>query len=1373
EGAGAQLFLQAEELLASERYGEAEAEARRAAQSFRDAGSTEGAVDAVRVVVKSLLGQGRRVEALAFAQEEKENSEDRTAVAKLSVSVAEASLGDAGSQAQAKAGLQEARGDGDLAGLEMGLRHAGEAKQMALELGNRRLEAMSLLLMVDGKGMMASPEDALEVADELLDLALELKDKRLEACTLRKLSAWNGKLGDRDRAISDAEEAWEIYCDLESPQEPQALRALVEGLLPVDPRRARRLCTESLSRLRQKGQKLAEVEVVRLLVEVLLRLGRLQEAASAAQDCIPICKEIGATEAQAALIVRLARARLQAGDFEKAKTMAENAWTMLDEAKATAQAEKADAMEVLCDAQVQSTDLEDALARATDFREHFAMAGDARGQARALLRCAQLELEMGDYETAFQSAKKACNLYHQERQKREEADAKLLCGKIFWRKADHKAAVTWAERARAAYRELEQTEDEVACLCVISENAARLAAREGASLDASEPAPRAARDALEKSLKSAEAGLKLLKVHTAAPELHGQLLCARAQALTFQGRFLEALGSLDEAVLRFRELDEYGLEANALLLACDNLFALNRAREAAEAATEALTLYQHCQDLEGEERARVLLKHPSLIATARPSEPRPGAPGPIPGADATPVWLQQADAPVEEAAPVAARAVQRSTGPALDMASITPEAVMAKVRDIVSAVTGTELEEIDTETPLMEAGLTSSSAIVMQETLSKELGMKLPMTLVFDYPTIADMAEMVQEQTSQKAIKANLPGRRRWISDLPDLGDLDRIGLDSSDEEDEKGDRWLHPRRVRTRHGRKLRHATTRAATSSSVDCHICALDEQRRVWLWATCRDSHDYQQKEVLEKGAEPPLVLAGCLQVASGAVTLVAPSGHNQVFAWGSNATGQLELQDACGFSDRSLAEQVQLQAVPTLRSASWIGGGLHSTAALVGGRMNSWGKAEDPPVLRPRDLEGLSRSRVRALYCGAHHMLASTEGGDLFVWGCGLTHGLANRPRDVSSPTDADEEPTDELRPYQVSSEQRQKRFVIVAGGGAQHSVDLAWGGEYSSGDPASETPMKRRTTEKEVADDAGMLILAPGTSAAYMMAGFGFGASSGSSPACGAGTAGSVIDEIMVPPQENSFAGFPNLDDGKSQCDTCSLRWDGTTIQCKACESYKPGFSEEDVAKIEAEKEAHRASTVAMFRSSSDAQPTGWFWGWGQHKWHAFWHRHGCVSGFRVRRTHSGAIWLRWHICRFCGWLWQWLLQRLRQQLWPERQQHGCCHMRFRKVVIGDVFVHGSGECDQLGLGDDMRERKKPTLLNSLFGQSICEVAGPHHRCSPSCTQPPLWKDKERAPSDGSDGGPSDVEPHPVTMPCGVAVRHVSCRDCCSFALDEM
>eukprot|EP00435_Cladocopium_sp_Y103_P006412 s2308_g2.t1 len=44
-----------------------------------------------------------------------------------------------------------------------------------------------------------------------------------------------------------------------------------------------------------------------------------------------------------------------------------------------------------------------------------------------------------------------------------------------------------------------------------------------------------------------------------------------------------------------------------------------------------------------------------------------------------------------------------------------------------------------------------------------------------------------------QAIKANAPGRRKWKSDLPDLGDLDRIGLDSSDDEDEKGDQLYAP----------------------------------------------------------------------------------------------------------------------------------------------------------------------------------------------------------------------------------------------------------------------------------------------------------------------------------------------------------------------------------------------------------------------------------------------------------------------------------------------------------------------------------------------------------------------------------------------------
>merc|ERR1712151_777491 len=38
-----------------------------------------------------------------------------------------------------------------------------------------------------------------------------------------------------------------------------------------------------------------------------------------------------------------------------------------------------------------------------------------------------------------------------------------------------------------------------------------------------------------------------------------------------------------------------------------------------------------------------------------------------------------------------------------------------------------------------------------------------------------------------EAIRQNKPGRRKWKSDLPDLSDLDRLGFDSSDDEEEDG----------------------------------------------------------------------------------------------------------------------------------------------------------------------------------------------------------------------------------------------------------------------------------------------------------------------------------------------------------------------------------------------------------------------------------------------------------------------------------------------------------------------------------------------------------------------------------------------------------
>ena len=120
------------------------------------------------------------------------------------------------------------------------------------------------------------------------------------------------------------------------------------------------------------------------------------------------------------------------------------------------------------------------------------------------------------------------------------------------------------------------------------------------------------------------------------------------------------------------------------------------------------------------------------------------------------------------------------------------------------------------------------------------------------------------------------------------------------------------------------------------------------------------------------------------------------------------------------------------------------------------MLTWGRAEESGhglspgfavLLEPRPVDHLPR--VRLLRCGAHQSLACTEAGDTLVWGCGLTHQLGNRPRDYTSPLDKVDDPEVELRPHRVTSKQLEPRFVLLADGGAQHRVELAWSGAYAS------------------------------------------------------------------------------------------------------------------------------------------------------------------------------------------------------------------------------------------------------------------------------------------------------------------------------------
>ena len=436
-----------------------------------------------------------------------------------------------------------------------------------------------------------------------------------------------------------------------------------------------------------------------------------------------------------------------------------------------------------------------------------------------------------------------------------------------------------------------------------------------------------------------------------------------------------------------------------------------------------------------------------------------------------------------------------------------------------------------------------------------------------------------------------------------------------------------------------------------------------------------------------------------------------------------------------------------------------------------------------------------------------MLASSVDGDAFVWGCGLTHQLANRPRDVSNPVDIDDDPPDELRPYRISSKQLEKRFVMVADGGAQHTVELAWDTSYSKLEAVDTAPP---ASAENLQGDVPMLVEGEGSDDVVEPPAKRRLTDSSESKETDTAHSAETLGLPADLPAEGFPTGFGSLatDDGKWKCEGCFLKWDSSVIKCKSCESYQPGLSEEAIAKMKAEEEARQAETVAKFQTVTSAKPTGFSFGadssgdtfgastappvFGFSPGDA-----AASTGFQPSSSGgttsfgfaatvqevgtmpfgfggstSSSVAPVFGFGDFGVPVSASSFQTKELDELPDFE-------RADEVPVGDVFVHGSGECDQLGLGDEMRERRKPTLLKALVGKRICEIAvgTMHVLCVSAGGGLFSWGCNDdgalgRVSSDGSDGGPSDVEPHQVSMPSGVAVRKVSCGDCHSCALDD-
>merc|ERR1712151_113546 len=91
------------------------------------------------------------------------------------------------------------------------------------------------------------------------------------------------------------------------------------------------------------------------------------------------------------------------------------------------------------------------------------------------------------------------------------------------------------------------------------------------------------------------------------------------------------------------------------------------------------------------------------------------------------------------------------SGEKLDLSSLSIESVQRRLTEIVKLTVDIEDdEEVELDKPLMQIGVTSKSAVALRNALSTELpGMTMPFTLVFDFPTVNSMSELIMEQSGR------------------------------------------------------------------------------------------------------------------------------------------------------------------------------------------------------------------------------------------------------------------------------------------------------------------------------------------------------------------------------------------------------------------------------------------------------------------------------------------------------------------------------------------------------------------------------------------------------------------------------------------------
>jgi len=366
---------------------------------------------------------------------------------------------------------------------------------------------------------------------------------------------------------------------------------------------------------------------------------------------------------------------------------------------------------------------DEAMSMVEEAQEWFQDAKDKEGEGRALNFMAQFYVEQKEYDAAVDKAKEMRECLREFGFKQMEANAARVLCDLHLQFDNPGEAVRAARDGLMLVKKAMDKREIVEYLLLVAEATMALISKETGS---------GAGKGMEKALRPAKEALTIAKSLSKGKNIMmARALYTLSSAQMMNARLNEAMAAAREAVDIFRACGDRQSEASAVVQIAEIHLASGNQEKALDAANEGLAIAKEGHSKVTEDRATELVEkiqgRPKLSFEAvggvmgAAVAPEAGGVGAAPGA----------------AAPAASEVATVSKG-------LDPEEVERVVQEMAKAAIGLD-DEVYLDSPLMDSGMDSLTAVSFRNGLQQQLGVKLPSSLMFDYPTMKDVAGRIVE----------------------------------------------------------------------------------------------------------------------------------------------------------------------------------------------------------------------------------------------------------------------------------------------------------------------------------------------------------------------------------------------------------------------------------------------------------------------------------------------------------------------------------------------------------------------------------------------------------------------------------------------------